>query len=397
MKRPVTIVEVANRAAVALSTVSRVLNGGYASPEVKARVEKASLELGFVPSTVARNLKKGRQGCIGLVTESSQGNWFLQLLGGIEEELQQSRVSMLLGSLQLSSTYDANAVLGWLTERRVDGLLICGCTERERPIVNLAKKRKVELVFVAPDTGFEGGPAFRARNADGGIKVAEHLSALGHRSVAFVGGPPESVDTQQRLRGLRAGLAERHIEMREEDIVFAGTYEYDGGVAYAKIWLAALQGGTASTAVVLANDALALGFMRTVLCRGVRVPADVSVVGFDGSREGALYWPGLTSGEQPTREMGKIACQTLLAAIEGKGTEGSGAELPITLRVRESTGPALRALGTAIAAVPSVPSTRPPAGSTEAAGDVAASERLEKTRGEPYRKSRKNGRHVHNA
>ncbi len=370
MKRSVTIVEVAKRANVALSTVSRVLNGGYASPEAQASVEKAARELGFVPSQIARNLKKGLQGCIGLVAESSQGTWFLQLLGGVEEVLQECHLTMVLGSLvmgapldaqtsALAGKYDPSAVMQWLSGRRVDGLLMAGGSERERPIVDLATKRHIPMVFVAPDAVFDAGPVFRARNRDGGSEVAEHLGALGHQRVAFVGGPRDSIDTQERLRGLREGLEARGFALRASEVVFAGTYGPEGGIDYAKAWLADFQNNDAPSAVVLANDSLALGFMRTVLRRGVRIPQDVSVVGFDGTPEGALYWPGLTSGEQPTRTTGAAACRALISMMNGDKTENS-VEMPITLRIRESTGPA----NTQSAANP----PEPPTSRTESSG-----------------------------
>src|SRR5262245_50488768 len=127
VKRKTTIVEVAERARVAFSTVSRVLNGGYASAEVRVRVEQAAKDLGYTPSSIARNLKMGRQGCIGVVVESSQSSWFTQVLGGIEEALEEKTVSALLGSLALRGRYDSSTVSRWITERRVDGLIFARC------------------------------------------------------------------------------------------------------------------------------------------------------------------------------------------------------------------------------------------------------------------------------
>src|SRR4051794_25008252 len=129
MKRRATIVEVAARANVALSTVSRVMNGGCARAHLRARVEQAARDLEDRPSSIARNFKRGRQGCIGVIVESSQGSWFAQVLGGIEEALAGTPGSaLLLGSLVASGPdtgrrYDSSAPANWIREHRVDGLI----------------------------------------------------------------------------------------------------------------------------------------------------------------------------------------------------------------------------------------------------------------------------------
>lgn len=348
LKRRATIVEVAQRANVAFSTVSRVMNGGYASQKVRDRVERVARDLGYTPSSIARNLKMGRQGCIGVVTLTSQGSWFTQVLGGIEEALEEKTVTALLGSLVLRGRYDASTVARWITERRVDGLIFARCTPGEKSLVESARRARIPMVFVAPDESFEAGPVFGTRNREISYALAQHLLGLGHRHVAFVGGPQDSVDTRDRLRGLRDALAERGLTVARGDISYAANYSPEGGIASARRWLA-LSGARRPTAVVCGNDELAIGFLRTVLQHGVRVPAEVSVTGFDGVPEGALYWPGLTTVDQPSRDMGMAACGVLLRMIEGSDAEagsaavpGPGARTDLAARVvvRESTGPA---------------------------------------------------------
>src|SRR5262245_16495963 len=202
-----TIVHVAERANVALSTVSRVLNGGYASQEVRTRVERVARELGYTPSPAARSLKSGRQGCIGVVVETSQGSWFTTILGGIEETLEAQSISVMLGSLALRGQYDSSAVLRWVRDRRVDGIIFVRCTAREKNLVDAARRSNLPVAFVAPDEHFEAGPIFGARNRDAAYALTEHLVSLGHTEFQFVGGPRDSVDTQDRLRGVRDALA----------------------------------------------------------------------------------------------------------------------------------------------------------------------------------------------
>jgi len=339
-KRRSTIIEVAAKANVAFSTVSRVLNGGYASPEVRARVEQAARELNYTPSPIARNLKTGRQGCIGVVVESSQCAWFTQVLGGIEEALADKTVGALLGSLNLRGSYDSSTIERWIADRRIDGLIFARCTRREEGLVTQAREAQLPMVFIAPDENFAAGPVFVARNREAARMLTEHLIALGHRRFAFLGGPEKSVDAIERMGGLRDGLAAHQLEIDPAHVKFGETFPERGAVAYADQWLTVPR-TVAPTAVVCGNDTLAIEFLRAILQRGVRVPDEVSVVGFDGVPEGALYWPGLTTAKQPSQALGSAACRALMQMIDSPDpTAPVNVDLPAELIVRESSGPA---------------------------------------------------------
>ena len=333
------IAEVAKHAKVSKSTVSRVINGGYASAEVKARVAKVIAKLGYTPWTTARNFSLGRAGCFGLVMENSQSEWITQILGGIEEELTAKHISLLVGSLVLKGTYDATTVLSWVRERRVDGLIFARPGRRERTVVEAARKAKVSLALITPDESFKSGAVLRSNNADAGREIADHLFDLGHRRIAFVGGPKESLDSQQRFEGLENGLNARKVKLLASNVIFAQRYHIEEGKAYAEKWLK-MAPSRAPTAVVLANDIMALGFMRTLQAQNVGVPKDVSVVGFDDIPAATLVWPGLTTVRQQMRSMGAAACRTLLTALLEEQPERSSLEFPMDLIVRQSTGPA---------------------------------------------------------
>jgi LacI family transcriptional regulator len=339
-RRRSTIIEVAAKANVAFSTVSRVLNGGYASPEVRARVEQAARELNYTPSPIARNLKTGRQGCIGVVVESSQCSWFTQVLGGIEEALADKTISALLGSLNLRGSYDASTIERWIADRRVDGLIFARCTRREEGLVAQARDAQIPMVFVAPDENFASGPVFVARNREAARSLTDHLINLGHRRFAFLGGPDKSADSRERLNGLRDSLSEHNLELAAEHVLFGDSFPRGGAIAYAEQWQAMLR-ASAPTAVMAGNDTLAMEFLRAILQHGVRVPDEVSVVGFDGVPEGALYWPGLTTAKQPSQALGNAACRALMQMIETPdAVSPECVDLPAELIVRESSGPA---------------------------------------------------------
>jgi LacI family transcriptional regulator len=336
--RKPTITTVAERAGVAVSTVSRVLNGGYVSDAARGRVRQVIDELGYVPSATARNLSLGRQGSIGVVVESSQDLWFMQLLAGIEEELSERHLSLMLASLALRGRYDATTVAAWIRERRVDGLVFARSLRRERPLLQAAAGAKLPFVAIGPDEPVTHGHVVRCDNLGAGTLVADHLVQLGHTRIAFAGGPRDSRDTSDRLRGLRDGLLAHRIRIRTEWVSFCRSYAPQAGEEYA---LRFLRRRPDVTAVVLGNDALALGFMRELQRRGLAIPRDLSVVGFDSVPEGARMSPALTTVAQPMREMGRTACRKLLAEIDSPGDERpSTIEYRMELLVRESTGAA---------------------------------------------------------
>lgn len=332
IKRP-TIRIVAAQAGVAVSTVSRYLNDDSVSPRMKARLSRVIESLGYKPSRTARNLSLGLKGCIGVVVDSIQDPWFTQLLTGMEEELQSRDTSLMLLSLELRDRYDPAIAFEWIEEHRVDGLIIAKCHRRDKALVHAAFGAHIPLVAIAPDEALAQVAVVRADNIAAGRALGAHLAELGHTRVAFAGGPRVSVESRHRLQGLREELATRGIRMRDEDISFRTNYEAEEGALFAATFLAQSE---RPTAVVLGNDALAIGFIRAAQQRGVEVPGDLSVAGFDGIPEGARSWPSLTTMAQPMREMGRDACRRLFTAIES-AEERTTVQYPMTLVIREST------------------------------------------------------------
>ncbi len=313
-KKP-TIATVASRAGVAVSTVSRFLNGRYVSPAVRARLTSVIADLGYSRSWTARNLSLGRRGSIGVIVDSSEDPWFVQLLTGIEEELATRDASLMLASLELLGRYDPTRAFEWIRGHRVDGLIMAKSQRRDRALFHAASEARIPTVAVVPDEVTTDVQVLHCNNIEAGGAVAAHLIELGHRAVGFVGGPAHSIDSKHRLRGLREGLEAAGIALGEQ-VYSCGSWDIDAGATFAQ---QVLDGPLPVTALVFANDALALGFMRVAHERGIRIPRDLTVVGFDGLPFGAIAWPALTTVVQPTREMGRVACQRLFEAIAHPG------------------------------------------------------------------------------
>ena len=340
MRKPPTILAVAKEAGVAASTVSRALNGGYVSPDLKVHIDRVIKKLGYRPWSTARNFKLGRSGSIGVVVETSQGAWFTKLLAGIESELRAHQLSVQLGSLDLDGSYDSSMVSSWIADRRVDALVFVRPGQKERRLILAAKRARLPLSMIGPDQDFGVGQVLRSHNRGAGRAIAEHLVSIGHRRLGFVGGPESSRDSQERLQGLRQGLEPHGLRLRSEHVTFARRYDSDHGAVFAEKWLKRGK-ARAPTALVFGNDSLALGFLRTVQARGVSVPAEVSVVGFDDVPEAALHWPGLSTARQQMRELGAAACNAVLRHVLDDHEQAPGPyEFEMPLIIRESTGAA---------------------------------------------------------
>ena len=330
-----TITTVAHRAGVAVSTVSRFLNGRYVSPTLRAKLSEVIEELGYSRSWTARNLSLGRRGSIGVVVDSSEDPWFVLLLSGIEEELATRDCSLMLASLELGGRYEPARVSEWIRDRRVDGLILAKSQRRERALIHAAVEARLPTVAVVPDETLQDVQVLHLDNIEAGATIAHHLVELGHTKVAFAGGPDHSIDSKHRLRGLREGLAERGLDLPAAHIFACPQWDVEAGTVFGRSFFEARP---PVTAVVLANDALALGFLRVAHERGVRVPETLSVAGFDGLPAGAIAWPALTTVAQPTREMGRVACRRLLDAIEDPGRI-ERIQFRMDLVARESTAP----------------------------------------------------------
>jgi LacI family transcriptional regulator len=335
MRKKPTIATVAAQAGVAVSTVSRFLNDHYVSRPVRARLSAIIEELGYARSWTARNLSLGRRGSIGVVVDASDDPWFVQLLRGIEEELATRDTSLMLASTERRNTYEPKLVFDWIREHRVDGLIIAKAQRRERALFHAAVEAKLPVVAVVPDEQMTHVQVLRSNNLAAGSIVANHLANLGHTAVAFAGGPKHSIDSKHRLRGLRDGLAYRSVRLSSDQVFSCESFEVEAGAAFAEEFLSR---PLEVTAIVTANDALAFGFMRVAVRHGIRIPEQLSIIGFDGLPEGALLYPALTTVSQPMQEMGRVACQRLLESIDAPGRLET-IEFPMELIVRESTAP----------------------------------------------------------
>ena len=327
-----TIRDVAQRAGVSISTVSRVLNNSAAVDEAKRqRVEEAAEALGYSPNPAALSLLGQSTGGIGVLLPYIAGDFFSEFLHGIDRVTSDSGYFLIVSSSH-RNVKEFQAVLQGIN-RRVDGLIVMS-TEVSAQVVCDWLPDGLPIVFVNTEVDREGIEAVNFDNRGGAYSLTEHLIEQGHRRIAFVAGPSASFDANDRLEGYRSALCDHGIEP-DEAVEFPGDFTMEAGEAAVPDLLAL---DPRPTAVFAANDLSAYGVLNGLREAGLDVPGDVIVAGFDDIQLASLSSPTLTTVHAPVREMGLEAIERLLGMIKGADDrDRSSVTLPTRVIVREST------------------------------------------------------------
>jgi LacI family transcriptional regulator len=327
--KTVTLEEVARLAGVSPSTVSRILNGtAVVSDEKRQAVDEAVQRLGFVPNPVARGLAGGRTFSIGVVTQAIDSPFYGGTLRGIEDQLGRAGYSPLFVSGHWDAADEARAI-DMLRARRVDALIVLTgrlndtalrATAKDLPVVVTGRRlRAPRLVALDFD------------NFSGALLGTRHLLDLGHRQIAFIAGDPGHPDAQERHRGFVQALADARVPYNPGLVVPGRYHEEDGSAAIDML----LGAGRRFSAVFAANDQMAMGARLALHRHGLRVPDDVSLVGFDDLPASLYALPPLTTVRQPAYAIGECVALTVLDLL--RGVEPVATMPPPTLVVREST------------------------------------------------------------
>jgi LacI family transcriptional regulator len=339
MAADTTISDVARAAAVSPTTVSRVLNGGYpVSRAARARVERAIEQLSYVRNAHAQALRQASTGVVGVVIHDVADPYFAEIVAGIQEVAAEGgRLVVLCNSLR--DPAGQVRYIEMLRAQRVDAVIMAGGAfedpsyRRNLRLQAMALERQGARVVLCGDRD-PAADTVLPDNRGGAYRLARHLLERGHREIAEIAGPGGLSTTRERSEGLHAALRETGITVdscpRE-----CGEFSRDGGyVAMRRL----LRGGARFTAVVAANDLTALGALAALREAGLRVPDDVSLVGYDDLPVLADVLPGITTVRVPMREMGRRCMALALRPREASTVE----TLPVHLVERESVGPPRR-------------------------------------------------------
>jgi DNA-binding LacI/PurR family transcriptional regulator len=326
----VTIRQVAETAGVSIATVSRVLNGhSDVSADTREAVQRVLHEHGYQAGTRSRQAPTG---VVGVMVPLVHPGYFAEILSGASEALYEHDLRVMLCPTRHSHERETS-LLDRLAGGEADGAVLVLPEESAGELLALAD-HGFPFVIVDPRTEVpEGIPVVCAAHSSGATHATRHLLDLGHRRIGVIGGPEGWMATQERLRGYHAALAGAGV-LPDRCLVRYSDFRISGGRAEAA---ALLDLPDPPTAVFAFNDSMAIGVMQEATARGLRVPGDLSVVGFDDTVEAAVVVPGLTTVRQPLAEMGRTAAQMLGELIEGAALRTNRIELSTELIIREST------------------------------------------------------------
>ncbi|HEY9242251.1 MAG TPA: LacI family DNA-binding transcriptional regulator [Streptosporangiaceae bacterium] len=324
----VTIRDVAAQAGVSVATVSKVINGRYGvAADTMARVNAVINDLGYQASLVAQSLRNHRTNVIGILVADLEP-FSAELLKGAADAIRGSGFEMVV----YSAGGLADDHVGW--ERRylsrLSGTLIDGAVLVTPTVVDV--NYGAPIVAIDPHTGQSGLPTIDSDNLRGGQLATAHLLGLGHRRIAMLSGRPDLESSRLREQGYRQAMAAAGVPV-SEDLVLVGGYDAQ---ASAECTRTLLTGADPPTAIFAANDVSAIAAIQAAVGLGLRVPADLSVVGFDNIPESALCAPPLTTVNQPIRQMGERSIQLLLRLMRGDHVEATHITLQTDLVVRQS-------------------------------------------------------------
>ena len=324
-----TLTMVAERAGVSPSTVSRILNGTAQVSEEKQQLVRSVIEeLNFRPDPAARSLAGGRAMSIGVLTQFIDSPYYGEALRGIEDVVQKANYSPLFVSGHWNEAEEKNR-LYMLQERKVDGIIVLTGKLKDETLIDVASS----IPVVVTGRQLSGPNVFSIDfdNVEGACLAVRHLYALGHQRVAFISGPLDHSDAVQRVAGFRSELLRKNMTCDEGLIVYSDFQESGGFRAMNQL----LETHQTFSAVIAANDQMAYGARLALYRAGIRVPEDVSIVGFDDLPHSAFTLPPLTTVRQSIYEVGVRAAQALFELIEGKAV--APIQIPAELVVREST------------------------------------------------------------
>ncbi len=329
-----TITDVSKKAGVSRSTVSRLIAGnGYVSEDARKAVEAAIAELGYRPNTMARGLRSNRSDIIGAVVVDVASPFYAQMVGGIQEAARSAGRSVIIASGYAEPDEEAHAIVE-LLDRACDGLILYLENPLRDDVRLMIAKSMTPVIIVGGNPCPPARLRIRIDNFSGALAGMRLLLAEGHRRIAYLSGGLMYHDTHERLRGIAAALAEVGLGLDDILVEHGSFSERFGLEATARL----VARHPEITAIFAGDDDVAAGALLALKQAGRRVPADLSLLGFDDNFHARHLTPGLTTIRQPVAEAGRTATRQLIAILDG---EAPPAEItvPTELIVRDSVGP----------------------------------------------------------
>ncbi len=329
----VTIYDVAREANVSMATVSRVVNG---NPNVKPTTRKKVLEaierLGYRPNAVARGLASKKTTTVGVIIPDISNIFYAELARGIEDVATMYKYNIILSNSDQNKEKEMH-LLNTMLGKQVDGIVFMSENITEEHVAEF-KKSPVPIVLAASFDNQGTIPSVNINYEQGAYDATKHLLDKEHTRIAFVSGQSEHAAAEvKKLQGYKRALEEAGVAF-DEELVVEGDYTYDSGIeAFDKLW--ELQ--DKPTAVFVSSDEMALGIIHGAQDKGVHIPNDVEVIGFDNTRLALMIRPQLSTVVQPMYDIGAVAMRLLTKYMNKETVEDHTVILPHRIQFRKST------------------------------------------------------------
>lgn len=309
--KKVTIKEVAKAAGVSISTVSNALNDvDVLNPKTKAHILETARKLNYVPNLNGKLLKSGKSNIVGFVTSSVEGPYFYRLVEAMARECEKNNYS-----LNVVVTQDEKVVLNSVLGGRFDGVVVFDRVHIGESEITQIERERMKVVFLDREHHSETSTSVLFDSFDQGYAATQYLISLGHKTIGFISGHETMYDGLERKRGYIKALEDADLNV-EQDMILYGFFEEEATYNVIRSFLN--QNKNLPTAFLAANDLSAIGCIKALQSKGINVPEEVSVMGFDDIDIASYFSPPLTTVSNPIHEQGRTAIQELLRVIDGE-------------------------------------------------------------------------------
>jgi len=331
----VTIADIAKMANVSKATVSRVINNKPegVGKETRENILRIIKEAGFHPSMLARGLVTKKTKSIGLIITDIANSFYPLLVRGVEDYANKSGYSLFLCNSDNSPEKEKEYIKAFI-EKSVDGVILSSSMNETGFHYSVLKSKNMPLIVL--DRCVEGkqyDASVFFDNVKGAYIAVDYLIDKGHKNIAFISGPKSLVISKNRLKGYEMALEKRNIEVRE-DIIVEGDFQFESGYKRA---LELIDQGKVFTAIFSGNDLMAIGAIKALKDRNIKIPDQVEIIGFDNVDILKVIEPHLSTIGQPAYEMGVKGAEQLIKIIEGKEIDEKNIVLEPKLILRETT------------------------------------------------------------
>jgi LacI family transcriptional regulator len=331
-----TITDIARLAGVSKKTVSRVINQApYVQADTRARIEAIIAEHGYQPDPQARGLAFRRSFLVGLIHDNPNPQYVENIQLGILDSLAERGYELVIRPCDRRSPRFLEDMRGFVERLRLFGVVLIPSVSEDERLAALLESADCPYVRIACASVDKPARVVLTHDARGAAAAARRLAELGHRRIAYLSGPPLFRSAHERGSGFIAGLAEYGLELAP-DLAVLGAYTYESGLARGRELLARPD---RPTAIFAGNDEMATGVYSAAHELGIRIPQDLSVIGFDDAPIATRIWPAMTSVRLPVREMGRMAAEGLFTTPKAAASKVPVAEFTPSLIERDSTAP----------------------------------------------------------